>query len=80
MSPAILVTHANVMLRHPAWYSIVKCELKAITIPRAVMSTTLDNIFLGQLPQLIIVVFVDAMAFNGTLKSNPFNFEHFNHN
>lgn len=80
MSPAILVAHANVMLKHPARYSIVKCELKTITIPKNVMSTTLDNIFLGQLPQRIIVLFVDALAFNGTLKSNPFNFEHFNHN
>lgn len=80
MNPAVLVAHANTLLRHSARYNIVRCELKSMTIPSNIQSTTLENIFLGQLPQRIVVVFVDAAAFNGNLRLNPFNFEHFNHN
>lgn len=80
IAPAVLVAHANTLLRHPARYNIVRCELKSMTIPSNIQNTTLENIFLGQLPQRIVVVFVNAAAFNGNLKSNPFNFEHFNHN
>lgn len=80
MAPAVLVAHANTLLRHPVRYNIVRCELKSMTIPSNIQNTTLENIFLGQLPQRIVVLFVNASAFNGNLKLNPYNFEHFNHN
>lgn len=80
MSPALLIAHSNVLLRHTAKYPITRVEVKNITIPQNIMSTTLDNIFLGQIPQRVIVLFVNSASFNGTLATNPFNFEHFNHN
>lgn len=79
MNPALLVAHANAMLRHTVKYPITRVEVKNITIPRDIMSTTLDNIFLGQIPQRVIVLFVDSASFNGSMTTNPFNFEHFNH-
>lgn len=79
MSSAILIAHSNALLRHTAKYPITRVEVKNITIPRDIMSTTLDNIFLGQIPQRVIVLFVDSVAFNGSTATNPFNFEHFQH-
>lgn len=79
MSPAILIAHANTMLKFSARYPITRVEIKNITIPKDLQNYSLDNVFLGQLPQRIVVLFVDAVSFNGTLKTNPFNFQHFNH-
>ena len=35
---------------------------------------------LGRLPKRLVVGFVTNDAFNGTLSTNPFNFQHFNYN
>jgi hypothetical protein len=34
----------------------------------------------GQLPKRLIIAFVDQQSFNGSISSNPYNFEHFDHN
>lgn len=80
MSPALLVAHATTMLKHSARYPITRVEVKNVTIPRGIQSTSLENVFLGQMPQRIIVGFVDSDAFNGSLTTNPFDFQTFNHN
>lgn len=79
IAPAVLLAHAATMMRYTVKYPITRCEVKSITIPTGISSTSLDNIFLGQLPQRIIVAFVSAAAFNGSYQLNPFNFQHFNH-
>ncbi|XP_071481139.1 uncharacterized protein F54H12.2-like [Diadema antillarum] len=40
------------------------------------MSINKDNLFHGQLPNRVVVGFVDTDAFNGTFGKNPFNFKH----
>jgi hypothetical protein len=79
LNPALLVAHANTMLKFSAKYPITRVEVKNVTIPTGIQTTSLDNLFLGQLPTRIIIGFVDSSAFNPNIKKNPYNFEHFNH-
>lgn len=36
-----------------------------------------ENVFLGQIPKLIVVGFVDHEAFTGSYARNPFTFNHY---
>ena len=36
-----------------------------------------DNMFLGQLPERLIIGYVDSNALNGTITKNPFDFKHY---
>lgn len=80
INPAILIAHTKALAVATAKYPITRVEVKTITISRDIQSKTIDNLYLGQLPKRCIIGFVDSTAFNGSLKYNPFNFQHFNHN
>lgn len=80
INPSILLAHARALNVTHAKYPITRVELKTVTIGADIQSKSIDNIFLGQMPKRCIIGMIDSAAFNGTLKLNPFNFEHFNHN
>lgn len=80
INPTVLLAHTKTLESGTAKYPITRVEVKAITIPTGIQGKTLDNIFLGQLPKRIIVGIVSNKAFSGDLKTNPFNFHHYNAN
>lgn len=80
INPSILVAHARALSITSAKYPITRVEIKTITIGSDIQSKSIDNLFLGQMPKRCIIGMVASSAFNGTLKLNPFNFEHFNYN
>lgn len=80
INPSILIAHARALSVTPAKYPITRVEVKTVTIGTSIQSKSIDNIFLGQLPKRCIIGMVESSAFNGSFESNPFNFEHFNHN
>lgn len=80
INPSILLAHARALSITPAKYPINRVEIKTLTIGAGIQSKSLDNIFLGQIPKRCIIGMVDSQAFNGSLKENPFNFQHFNYN
>lgn len=80
INPSILLAHAQALNITNAKYPITRVEVKTITIGTAVQGKSLDNIFLGQLPKRCIIGLVESTAFNGTLATNPYNFDHFNLN
>lgn len=63
---------------HNAKYPIKRVEVKTFTINQNLMSKIEDNLFQGQLPKRLFIGMVTNKAFNGDLKENPFNFDHFN--
>ena len=65
-------------MKQPVIYPIQHTELITYTVSAGLKSVSQDNIFSGLSPKLIVVGIVDNDAFNGTYKSDPFNFEHFN--
>lgn len=80
INPGILLAHAKMLSKTTAKYPLTRVEVKAITLNNRVLSQTLDNIILGQIPKRIIIGFVRNQAYNGDIKKNPFNFQHFNIN
>lgn len=79
IAPAVSIAHEAALLKTPAKYPITRVEIKHFTIPKDLMTTSVDNLFIGQLPKRIIIGFVDQASFTGSFSSNPFNFAHFNH-
>ena len=59
-----------------AKYPLRIIEVKNFTIPQGNLTSTKENLFLGQLPKRVVVGCIDNDAFNGTLAKNPFNFKH----
>ena len=57
---------------------IRRVEVKTFTISAGLLSKIEDHLFQCQLPKRIIVGMVKNTAMNGTWKTNPFNFHHFN--
>lgn len=80
INPAILIAHTKALAVATAKYPITRVEIKTVTIGRDVQSKTIDNLYLGQLPKRCIIGFVESTAFNGSIKTNPYNFQHFKHN
>lgn len=80
INSSILVAHARALNVTTAKYPITRVEIKTITIGTDVQSKSIDNLFLGQMPKRCIIGIVESAAFNGSLRLNPYNFEHFNMN
>jgi hypothetical protein len=52
--------------------------MRNFSIPMGNLGGPQDNVFLGQLPQEIVVGFVDNDALSGNYTKNPYNFKHMN--
>jgi hypothetical protein len=80
INPTIQLGHAEGLLRNTAKYPINRIDVKQITLPANILNKTIDNIYIGLLPKRIIIGMVRNTAFNGSYRTNPYNFEHFNLN
>lgn len=80
VSPSVLLAHAKALETAPCKYTINRVDFKSITISQGLRDKNIDNLYLNQLPQRLIIGMVDNRAYNGDYKLNPFNFQHFNLN
>lgn len=78
VNPKIMLAHAAVIDKTTIKYPIRRIETKSFTLNAGLYSKTLDNVSMGPLPKRIVFAFVESKAFNGDLKLNCFNFQHFN--
>lgn len=78
INPKILIAHHQTLLRRNAIYPYKRIELKSFTLFPGNHSLNLDNIVMGQLPNMIIFAMVSSKAYNGARDKNPFKFHHFN--
>ena len=60
-----------------AKYPLRRVEVKTFSIPRGNQSFTRENLFLGHIPQHVVIGMVDNTAFNGDYGENSFNFKHY---
>ncbi|XP_069092666.1 uncharacterized protein F54H12.2-like [Pleurodeles waltl] len=75
VSPSVRLAHAEALQLSNAKYAIQRVALKIFSILAGTRLTQQQNLFIGQLPKLIIIGFVDNIAFSGLYTSNPFNFK-----
>jgi hypothetical protein len=58
-----------------AKYPLRPVDVKTFTIPSGTQSKIADHLFQGQMPKLIVLGFVENVAFNGDNTKNPFHFQ-----
>lgn len=65
-------------VNQPDRYVIRRVEVKEHNIPPDAQNHIIDHLTIGQLPNVMIIGFVENEAFTGSTKLNPFNFQHHN--
>ena len=76
INPAISLSHEKILEKHNAKYPVTKLVMRVYTAPANSMNFSVDNMFLDHLPNRVVLGFVKASSINGSLKTNPFKFEH----
>ena len=76
--PAISNELNQTIAHHNAKFPIRRVEVKTFTISSGTRSKIEDHLLTGQLPKRVFIGSVLNEAFNGTLETNPFFFQHFN--
>ena len=77
ISPSVLLGHAHALEKAPAKYPVNRVDIKTLTITAGLRDKNIDNLFMNQMPQRVVIGFVDNRAFNGDFARNGFNFQHF---
>ncbi|XP_038058848.1 uncharacterized protein F54H12.2-like [Patiria miniata] len=80
VSSGVMLGHMKALEKGTAKYPIKRNLCKMVSVPRGNLTLTQDHVFLGQLPNRIVVGCVTNEAFNGRYGKNPFNFQHMNIN
>ncbi|XP_053571774.1 uncharacterized protein F54H12.2-like [Bombina bombina] len=76
ISPAVRIGHAQGLLTANAKYALDRVGLKVYSIAAGSRVCNQENLFLGQLPKLVVIGFVDNDAFSGAYDKNPLCFKH----
>ena len=63
--------------RKTAKYPVVRSEIRSFSFDGRTSRFTEDNVFLGKMPDRVIVAMVDSRAFNGDVEWYPFAFQKF---
>jgi hypothetical protein len=76
LSPYVMAAHGSQIDNSPAIYPMERSHIKAFELNSGKMGFDLENIFLGNIPRLLVVAFVSSEAYQGSLAKNPYNFQH----
>jgi hypothetical protein len=78
VSPTILSLREKQLSATKALYPYTLNQVKTLSIPQNTTNSVFENLFpSSKLPQVLLIGFVDADAFNAKLNINPFCFESF---
>ena len=76
VSPGTIMEHEKQLLSQNALYPIQHTQMSTYTIPAGSLSHIRDGLFRGHMPKMVIFGMVDNKAYNGDIKSSPFEFKH----
>ena len=77
VTPSLSLAHEKILQTMNARYPIRRVKVKHISIPNGSTSILHDNIFLGQIPERIVLGLVSDAAMSGGYQTNPYNFQNF---
>ena len=73
--PSLILSHQKLLENgQRAKYATKKTE---VTVPQGNTSFIEENVFLGTVPNRMVIGFVESSSFNGSYAENPFKFNHF---
>jgi hypothetical protein len=74
----LLLAYANVLgLKRKAHYPGTHTQIETFTASSGTQQLSIDNAFLGQIPERILIAMVKNTAFVCSANTNPFHFHHF---
>jgi len=78
LKPPLLLAHANVLaMKRKAHYPLTHTQIKTFTASSGTQQVSIDNAFLGPIPERILVAFVKNTASVGSASTSPFYFHHY---
>jgi hypothetical protein len=78
IKPPLLLAHANVLaMKRKAHYPITHTQIKTFTAGAGAQQISIDNAFLGPIPERLLIGLVKNTAFVGSVSTNPFQFHHY---
>ena len=78
LKPPLLLAHANVLaMKRKAHYPVTHRQIKTFTARSGTQQISINNAFLGPVPDRILKVLVKNAAFVGSASTNPFHFHHY---
>ncbi|XP_067391283.1 uncharacterized protein F54H12.2-like [Emydura macquarii macquarii] len=80
VAPCVRLRPAEALLTTNAKYPVDCLGMKVFSIPAGSRVSNQENLFLGQLPKMLVLGFMDNDAFSGSYAKNPFHFKHYNIN
>ena len=76
VSPGTILEHEKQLMTQNALYPVQHTQMSSYTIPTGSISHIRDGLFRGHMPKMVIFGMVDNKAYNGDMKSSPFEFKH----
>ncbi|XP_053886748.1 uncharacterized protein F54H12.2-like [Malaclemys terrapin pileata] len=80
VAPRVGLGHAKALLTANAKYPVDRVGMKVFSIPTGSRVSNQENLFLGQLPKMLVLGFVETMPLAEVMLKNPFHFKHYNIN
>lgn len=81
LNPSISLGHSKLLDQGKlVKYPIRRGVVTSFTISQNSLSFCKENVVSGQLPRRVVIGFVKNSAFNGNIKENPYDFQHFDLN
>ena len=77
LTPSLLMANERLAMKESMKFFYTRTEIKVLHVDAKKRGHTQDNIFIGALPQRVVLCMVDSDAFNGDYTKNPFEFNHF---
>ena len=72
LKPPLLLAHANVLgMKRKAHYPVTHTQIKTFTARYGAQQVSIDNAFLGPIPEIILIALVKNTAFVGSASTNP---------
>ena len=78
VTPDLILGHNAALLKTPALYPHKRSVMKEVTINAGLSRYQTDDLFSGQVPDRLIIGFVNLDAVSGSTELNPFNFQNYN--
>jgi hypothetical protein len=80
INPTITAAHNEALQISPALYPYERSQIKTFEVSSGKSGFDMENIFLGEVPRILILAMVDSDAYRGSYHKNPYNFKHNNLN
>ena len=76
-SPGILLVHAQALMKASAKFPVSITTCSVISVSAGHPTYIEDNLYLGQLPETIVIGMVEDDTFTGLCTKNSYNFKNF---